>query len=117
MRAGPQPFRTALLALIASTAVTAGLEPLTGIEPTPAELEVFVSTMRGALERTGPPRTGPPRGPVVHVIGATSVEDSVDWSPVCDDGGIVVLAGPQVAIAHTRIHMTRDRLLRTREQS
>ena len=29
-------------------------------------------------------------------MGATAVEDAVDWSPLCDDGLTLVLVGPQV---------------------
>jgi len=33
--------------------------------------------------------------PVVHIVGASSVEAAVDWGPVCNIGAILVLVGPQ----------------------
>lgn len=69
------------------------LDPLTQIEPDAAELGVFPITLSAALARAGVL----PDKSVIHVVGATSVEDSVDWSSFCQKGASVVLVGPQVA--------------------
>ena len=36
------------------------------------------------------------RAPSIHVIGATKVEDMVDWSLLCQNGVSILLVGPQV---------------------
>ena len=58
------------------------LTPLTQIQPSPAELAVFPETLRQALLKLGSPKNA-----VVHILGASSVEDAVDWSSLCLDGG------------------------------
>eukprot|EP01079_Euglenida_sp_SAG-EU17-18_P001476 gene1476-2797_t len=78
------------------------LTPLTEVDAEAAELAVFPQTLQ--VTRHTPPtgrqaaaeklRLGP--GPVVHVVGATKVEDSADWSALCSSGAAVVLVGPQV---------------------
>lgn len=74
--------------------LTAGLQPLTEIKPDAQELAVFPSTLRAALKKAAP--DAPLQGTVIHVVGATLVEDLADWSPLCEDGATIVLVGPQV---------------------
>lgn len=82
-----------LLLRLVCVAAIAALDPLTQIAPDSEELAVFPATLRAALVRAGvPPRSGL----VVHIVGATRVEDAVDWSALCQDGLTLVLAGPQV---------------------
>eukprot|EP01047_Picozoa_sp_COSAG01_P072627 COSAG01_NODE_11599_length_1896_cov_2.312187_2_plen_204_part_00 len=82
-----------------STALT----PMTEIKPTPIELQAFAATMGGALDKLGGLGLLPiDRAPVVHVLGASSVEESVDWAPICGGSGAgqpraaLVLVGPDV---------------------
>ena len=69
------------------------LTPLTEIQASEEELNVFPLTMRAALSRAGIKLSGA----IVHVMGASDVEDAVDWSILCRDGLTIVLVGPQVA--------------------
>lgn len=73
---------------------TSALTPLTDIKPTDAELDAFASTVVGALAKLG--RDVRSKTPVIHVVGASAVEEAVDWRPVCQAGASVVLVGPQV---------------------
>ena len=68
------------------------LTPLTEIAPDGEELRAFSTTLLNALQRA---RVVSVR-PVIHVVGATSVEDRVDWSALCASGATVLLVGPQV---------------------
>jgi hypothetical protein len=70
--------------------------PLTEIAPEPVELAAFAATVSGALSKLT--TVGSRRQPVVHVVGASSVERSVDWGAVCTehDGARIVLIGPQI---------------------
>ena len=70
-----------------------GLRPLTEIEPSSAELAVFPATLQGALAKSAISV----RDAVIHVIGSTAVEDSVDWSLLCLAGAHILLVGPQVS--------------------
>ena len=68
--------------------------PLTEIDPVDVELRAFAATVDGALAKLDI-RSGTP---VVHVVGASSVEAAVDWSAVCAKhpaGAAFVLVGPQ----------------------
>ena len=76
--------------------------PLTEIAPDAEELQAFATTLSGALRRLRAEGGGlAAAAPVVHVVGASSVEAAVDWGSVCtatDGGGCncsLVLAGPQ----------------------
>ena len=84
--------RASALLLLAATVVDA-LTPLTEIMPDTEELSVFPATLRAAVTKAGVMSL---TGSVVHIMGATSVEDAVDWSALCADGLTLVLAGPQV---------------------
>ena len=68
------------------------LTPLTEIPPESKELSVFGKTLQEALTKSGTEG-----GAVVHIVGATSVEDAVDWAPLCKQGHSLVLVGPQVS--------------------
>eukprot|EP01052_Picozoa_sp_SAG31_P031461 SAG31_NODE_3336_length_4391_cov_1.826887_2_plen_278_part_00 len=71
--------------------------PLTEIVPTTAELEAFAGTLSGGIEQLR--RQGhqlAPR-PVVHVVGASPVEASVDYGAACQETSArLVLVGPTV---------------------
>ena len=86
--------RSLALLLLCYTATTA-LKPLTEIPPSHTELRAFPATVVGALAKLRG-LVGVSSQPVVHVIGASSVEASVDWAPVCESGASVVLVGPQL---------------------
>ena len=49
--------------------------------PATVELDAFAATLQGALAKLGRPADS-----VVHVIGASSVEDAVEWAPTCRSG-------------------------------
>ena len=66
------------LCFVAAVKPPKSLTPLTAIAPNREELSVFTSTLRAALARLGAPSGS--KGTVVHVVGATSVEDDVDWA-------------------------------------
>jgi hypothetical protein len=66
------------------------LQPLTEVAPDAEELAVFVSTLSAVLKKLAPQK------PVVHLVGASRVEDMVDWTALCSDGATLVLTGPQV---------------------
>lgn len=66
--------------------------PLTQRMASPAELGGFANTLSGALARLGLSSTPS----TIHVIGASDVEDAVDWSSFCEQGHRIVLVGPLV---------------------
>ena len=74
--------------------------PLTEIAPDAEELQAFAATLSGALRRLRAEEGGL-EAPVVHVVGASSVEAAVGWGSVCTETGgggcncSLVLAGPQ----------------------
>lgn len=85
-----------LLLFLCSSAASA-LTPLTEIAPTNVELGAFAATVVGALTRLRSKTNGLEKQVrTVHVVGASSVEAAVDWTPVCESGVSVVLVGPQV---------------------
>ena len=88
-------MRRALAALLLSTAVgpAASPTPLTEIAPVDVELQAFAATVDGALRKLELSTAAP----VVHIVGASGVEDAVDWSAVCakHPGARLVLVGPQ----------------------
>eukprot|EP01051_Picozoa_sp_SAG22_P000730 SAG22_NODE_22_length_31438_cov_47.016529_14_plen_176_part_00 len=69
--------------------------PLTEIAPTAVELSAFADTAVGALAKLELPAAALP---VVHVLGASAVEDAVDWSLLCERGAKVHLVGPQAVV-------------------
>ena len=71
------------------------LTPLTEISLTKPEGDAFVATLRGALDKL---KLEGARPRVVHLLGASDVEDAVDWSPLCEGTEVpaLVLIGPQV---------------------
>ena len=65
--------------------------PLTTIAPTPIERSAFRATVEGGLQRLQTPVK------VVHLIGASDVEASVDWLPLCQKYGVTfLLVGPKL---------------------
>ena len=80
------------LALLVAAGCARALTPLTEIEPEDVELGAFAATLLSALKKAHVVSATP----VIHVVGATSVEDRVDWSALCLTGAIVLLVGPQV---------------------
>ena len=83
-----------LLSAVATITPATSLTPLTTIEPTEAELMVFGNTFHAAIDRFDLPDQ---QASIVHVVGASAVEDTVNWRLLCDDGMRIVLVGPQVA--------------------
>lgn len=82
-----------LLHLISSSSTSANPPvPLTKIQATQIELKVFPSTLLSAIQKLG--QTALPIN-VIHVIGASDVEASIDWSPVCQKNIHIVLIGPK----------------------
>ena len=75
--------------------VVDALQPLTEMAADPVELGVFATTLISAFEKVAG-TSGSLEGQVVHVVGATKVEDSVDWAQLCKLGATLVLVGPQV---------------------
>ena len=79
-----------LLHLISSSSTPANPPvPLTKIQATQIELKVFPSTLLSAIQKLTVPIN------VIHVIGASDVEASIDWSPVCQKNIHIVLIGPK----------------------
>jgi hypothetical protein len=70
----------------------AALTPLTQIEPTDQELSAFAATVAGALDQL----QEAPTTSVLHLLGASSTEAMVDWSPLCERGHKLVLVGPNI---------------------
>ena len=86
-------WRSGVITLaVAVVAGVTALTPLTDVELTATEGEAFVATLQGALDKLAPATR------VVHILGASKVEDAVDWSPLCAStpAPTLVLVGPQV---------------------
>ena len=77
--------------VVAACYAVESLQPLTEITPDADELAVFVATVRAALKKVSAPQK-----PIVHIVGASKVEDMVDWAPLCALGATLLLTGPQV---------------------
>ena len=103
-------IRTILFTLACSSCcVTVALDPLTHFLPNEEELQVFPKTLLAALSKiasssTSTHSTQDTASPiansanrVVHIVGASDVEDAVDWSGMCQDGFTLVLVGPMVS--------------------
>ena len=98
-----------ILLVCSGCCVTRALEPLTGVVPDDEELKVFPRTLRAALSKIAPssksshirPKDTTPNtnssNLVIHIVGASDVEDAVDWENMCRDGFTLVLVGPMVS--------------------
>ena len=72
----------------------AALPPLTTIEATADERAAFRETLVGALKRVHGRKES--YTSVVHVVGASEVEASIDWTPLCNLGVNLLLVGPKI---------------------
>ena len=100
-------IRSILFTLACSSCcITVALDPLTHFLPNEEELQVFPKTLLAALSKiasssTSTQDTATPvansANRVVHIVGASDVEDAVDWSGMCQDGFTLVLVGPMVS--------------------
>ena len=111
----PLPPLLLVLLLSALPPSSRSLTPLTQIKATPVELSAFAATVVGLVEKLRVERElRYPAAPVVHIVGASDVEDAVDWAPVCALGATVVLVGPKIVPREARACVTVVRGLYSR---
>ena len=111
----PLPPLLLVLLLSALPPSSISLTPLTQIKATPVELSAFAATVVGLVEKLRVERElRHPTAPVVHIVGASDVEDAVNWAPVCALGATVVLVGPKIVPREARACVTVVRGLYSR---
>jgi hypothetical protein len=87
-----KPILIPLFLLLSSTAFSTNAPPLTTIDATQTELDAFIATVEGGLLKINANKQI-----VVHLVGASEVEASIDWSPLCEKYNIeFLLVGPKL---------------------
>jgi len=89
-----------LIVVLSLLSPATALQSITNVTPSMPELQAFYATVQGVIDALTLAGTHyhTRRNPIIHVLGASAVEDSVEWHGLCvgRKGARLVLVGPDV---------------------